>query len=267
MSAALAESVRRAYGSFFEHAERTRRWKVADDLPWDLAESSPRDATLALCAESFCGVEMFLPDYVAGGLNLVRDDFGMTWFVACWGYEESKHALALREYLVRTGQRTRAEIDAYAQTIAAGRWTPPFGTARQMTLYGAIQEMTTFLSYKKQEAAAEAKGDALLAAIYKRIARDEMAHCGFYVEVARLLLDEDPTGTKADLAHVFRHFRMPATELIPRWDEHVAAMEASGLNRGAFVGEVWLPLLRRLGLTRRDLPRPPRVAIEGDVGG
>ena len=27
---------------------------------------------------------------------------------------------------------------------------------------------------------------------YKRIARDEMAHCGFYVQVAKLLLDEDP---------------------------------------------------------------------------
>jgi acyl-[acyl-carrier-protein] desaturase len=198
---------------------------------------------------------MFLPDYVSSGINLVRASFGQAWFQANWAYEESKHAVVLREYLLRTGQRTPAEIAAYEAEIFAGRWTLPFSTVRQMTLYGALQEMTTFASYKKQEAAAERAGDGLLARIYALVARDEMAHAGFYVRVCRALIEEDRAGALEDLAHVFRNFRMPATDLVPGWAAHEEAMREAGLDRGAFLTEIWLPLLRRLGVDRRDLPR------------
>ncbi|MEO6573385.1 MAG: acyl-ACP desaturase, partial [Polyangiaceae bacterium] len=162
-------------------------------------------------------------------------------------------ALALRHYLVRTGQRTEAQIRAYEGHVFGKRWSLPFFTVRQMTLYGALQEMTTFVSYKKQEQAAELLGDELLVAIYRTIGRDEMAHCGFYANAARLMLAEDPDGTKADLAHVFRNFKMPAADLLPEWSTHLASMQAAGLDRGSFFREVWLPLLRRLGLTRREV--------------
>jgi hypothetical protein len=53
------------YNQFFEKAERERRWNVYTDIPWTQVN---REATedLALCAETFCSVEMYLPDYVAG---------------------------------------------------------------------------------------------------------------------------------------------------------------------------------------------------------
>lgn len=262
MSDALDDQVYRAYMEFFTKAEKLRRWRVDEDIPWELAAASPRDARLTLCAEAFSGVEMYLPDYVAQGLNLVRSGFGQAWFTANWAYEESKHAIALREYLLRTGQRTPEQLRDYQRGLFEHRWQLPFATVRQMTLYGALQEMTTFMSYKKQEQAAERVGDALLVRIYRLIARDEMAHCGFYARVTRMMLEEDLEGTRADLAFVFRHFKMPATEFIPRWSEHMQAMAESGLDRAAFLGEVWFPLLRRLGVDRRDLPRvqTPRTA-------
>lgn len=259
------ERLYRQYRSFFEHAERTRRWRLDDDLPWELAGASPRDPVLAACAEVFAGVEMYLPDYVSSGMNLVRDRFGQAWFLANWAYEESKHALALREYLLRSGQRTAEQIREHEQRIFAARWDLPFSTVRQMTIYGALQEMTTFASYKKLEESAQRRGDALLVRICQVIARDEMAHTGFYVDVCRLLLEEDGPGTRADLAHVFRHFRMPTSDLMPNWEHHVDVMREAGLDRAAFFGEVWLPLLRRLGVDRRELPRP-RDAREGLQG-
>ncbi len=255
MSAASAEAIYREYMSFFEHAERTRRWRLEEDVPWDLAPAAPRDPALAAAAEAFLGVELVLPDFVSSGINLVRDSFGQAWFLAGWAYEESKHGLVLREYLRRTGQRTDAELFDYQRRVVAGRWDLPFSTVRQMTLYGALQEMTTFASYKKQEQAAEERGDALLARIYELVARDEMAHAGFYIKVCRLLLEEDGPGTRADLAHVFRSFKMPAVEMIPDWARHEEAMRDAGLDRAAFLTEVWLPLLRRLGVDRRELPR------------
>jgi len=250
----LHERVYREYMTFFEKSERTRRWNVFTDIPWELAETCPKDADLALCAETFCGVEMYLPDYVAQGINAVRDSFGHTWFQANWAYEESKHSLVLREYLLKTGQRTYDEIFAYERAIFARQWKLPFTTSRQMTLYGAIQEMTTFVIYLKQEKLALARGDELLAKIYGFIARDEIAHCRFYEKIASLLLQEDPDGTKYDLAFVFRHFSMPAYDLVPSYDDRVRVMRSAGIDRNVFIREVWLTILKRLGLTRHDLP-------------
>src|SRR5262249_18123732 len=196
MTVSLDELVYREYMSFFEKSERTRRWSLFSDIPWDLAETTPRDTELALCAETFCGVEMYLPDYVSQGINVVRDTFGQAWFPANWAYEESKHALVLREYLVRTGQRTFDEVLQYERQILSKRWQKPFTTCRQMTLYGIIQEMTTFVIYNKQQALADQKGDRLLSTIYGFIARDEIAHCRFYEKVSALLLEDDPVGTK-----------------------------------------------------------------------
>jgi acyl-[acyl-carrier-protein] desaturase len=250
----LDEKLYREYMTFFEKSERTRRWSVFNDIPWDKLESSPRDADLALCAETFCGVEMYLPDYVAQGMNVVRDYFGTSWFQANWAYEESKHSLALREYLLRSGQRTIADVIAFEKQIFSKQWLKPFTTQRQMTLYGAIQEMTTFIIYLKQEKMAREKGDEVLAEIYKLIARDEIAHTRFYERVSGVLLEEDPEGTKADLAHVFRNFTMPAYDLVPSYDDRVRVMRTAGIDRGVFIKEVWLTILKRLGLTRHDLP-------------
>jgi acyl-[acyl-carrier-protein] desaturase len=251
---ALAERVYREYMTFFEKSERTRRWNIFTDVPWDKAAACPRDPDLALCAETFCGVEMYLPDYVAQGINVVRESFGQTWFQANWAYEESKHALVLREYLLKTGQRTMDEILAYERAILDRRWTKPFDTSRRMTIYGIIQEMTTFVIYNKQEKLARNRGDELLAEIYGFIARDEIAHCRFYEKVTSLLLEDDPEGVKMDLAYVFRHFTMPAYDLVPNYDDRVRVMRTAGIDRGVFVREVWLTILKRLGLTRHDLP-------------
>jgi acyl-[acyl-carrier-protein] desaturase len=249
-----SERIYRHYMTFFEAAERSRRWSVFDDVPWDKAEASPHDATLARCAETFCGVELYLPDYTANGLNVMRESFGQAWFLANWGYEESKHSLVLREYLMRTKQRTFEEITAYERVILSNRWSLPFHTARQMTIYGAIQELTTFVIYKKHQKLALDRGDELLAAIYKLIARDEAAHFGFYADVTAVVLDEDPVGTKADLAHVFSNFTMPAHDLVPDYDDRIELMRSAGIDRGVFIREVWVPILNRLGLTRHDLP-------------
>jgi acyl-[acyl-carrier-protein] desaturase len=150
-----------------------------------------------------------------------------------------------------------AQVIAFEQDILGRRWQKPFTTGRQMTLYGAIQEMTTFVIYHKQERLARERGDELLASIYALIARDEIAHCRFYEKVAALLLEEDPEGVKADLAHVFRHFTMPAYDLVPDYESRVTVMRTAGIDRAVFIKEVWLTILKRLGLTRHDLPRAP----------
>jgi len=254
-SRALREKFYREYMNFFEHAERSRRWSLFSDVPWEKLPQEKSNEKLAICAETFCGVEMYLPDYISGHLELFRGNFARAWFAANWGYEESKHGLALREYLVRTGQRTQSQMFDFEETILGKQWIKPFDTQRQMTAYGAIQEMTTFVIYKKQEQLALAEGNEVLASIYHFIAKDEMAHTRFYERMMELHLDEDRDGTLHDLAHVWRNFRMPAADLVPNYDSRIELMRSAGIDRGVFLTQVWLPVLKSLKLTRHDLPR------------
>ncbi len=249
------EDLYRAYMTFFEKAEKGRRWNVFDDIPWEKLKVHRADAQLALAAETFCGVEMYLPDYVAGGLNVVRDSFGQAWFQANWGYEESKHSFALREYLLRSAARSEGDFAQFEQAIFSRTWVRPFETARRMTCYGAIQEATTLLMYGKQLQEAERLNDRVLATIYFFVRRDEAAHAAFYRQVLRLEMEEDRDGTLSDLAHVFRHFKMPGVDLVPNYDARIAHMREAGVDRYVFMREVWFRLLSQIGTSRQELAR------------
>jgi acyl-[acyl-carrier-protein] desaturase len=104
------------YLEFFNRAESERRWNVQKDIPWDRCNPKVTDE-IALIVESFCAVELFLPDYTSKILQLVRKSRGRAWFQANWGYEESKHSLVLEEWLVRSGKRTAKEISTFADTV------------------------------------------------------------------------------------------------------------------------------------------------------
>ena len=142
----LREGVYRAYLEFFDVAERKRRWHPLNDIPWEKVDRSRIGEDDAIRVETFCGVELYVPDYTANGLHLTRRSFGHAWFEASWGYEESKHGLVFREYLVRSGLRTEEQVQQFEDQIFSKVWTLPFPTIRQMNAYGALQEAATYLT-------------------------------------------------------------------------------------------------------------------------
>ncbi|MFG3258923.1 acyl-ACP desaturase [Streptomyces sp. NPDC048172] len=262
MNRQLRESFHRAYMTFFENAERTRRWNPFSDIDWDALDASEPDKQLATNAETFCGVEMFLPDYLDAHLELFGRDYAQAWFAANWGYEESKHSLVLREYLHRSGQRTEEQLHDYADTILSRRWERPYDSPRQMVIYGMVQELTTFVVYRSQRTLALDSGHQVLGDIYRLIGRDEMAHTRFYQQMVALHLGEDRAGTLADLAHVLRTFRMPAEELLPDPEARSALMRSTGINSQVYLRDIVAPTLKALHLTRHDLPAPSRPTGE-----
>jgi len=256
----LEDRIYKEYLSFFEKAERERRWSVFSDIPWERVNPSASEE-LALCAETFCSVEMYLPDYVAGGINVVRKYFGQAWFQANWAYEESKHSLALMHYLLRSGKRTEEQMADLQGRIFDKEWALPFNTARQMTFYGCVQEMATFVIYVKHRERAAAESDECLRAIYDYVARDEIAHCRFYQGVIKVLLEEDRAGTLADMAHVFANFRMPGVGIVPDYDSRILKMREAGIDRSVFIQKVYVPILKYLGVSRHDMLAAQRAAI------
>lgn len=252
VSRALREKTYRAYMEFFDLAERKRRWNPFRDIPFDQIDKSKNSEDDAICLETFCGVELYVPDYTANGFNLTRPVFGHAWFQANWGYEESKHALAFRQYLVYSGLRTEDEYEAFEQKILGKVWNLPFHTRRQMTCYGALQEAATFLIYQAQRERARETGNQVLETMYGLISRDEAAHAGFYRQVLEYELEEDRPGTILDLAHVVTHFRMPGVGLIPEYDERLR-VNGVGITSAHFLQKGIFPLLKKLGTSRAEL--------------
>lgn len=248
----MREGVYRAYLEFFDVAERKRRWHPLNDIPWEKVDRSRIGEEDAIRVETFCGVELYVPDYTANGLHLTRRSFGLAWFEASWGFEESKHGLVFREYLVRSGLRTEEQVQAFEDQIFSKVWTLPYPNIRQMNAYGALQEAATYLIYRAQRQAAIERGDEVLEKMFHFVGRDEAAHLGFYRQVLELEMAEDREGTIADLAHVVSRFEMPGVKLIPEWEKRMA-VPGVAISSEHFLQAGVFPLLKSVGTSRREL--------------
>jgi acyl-[acyl-carrier-protein] desaturase len=248
----MRERLHRSYLEFFEIAERKRRWNVFDDIPWDRLDPAHNTELGAICIETYCAEEMYLPDYSANGMQLTRAMFGAAWFQACWSYEESKHALVFREYLTRSGMRTETNVAALESDVFSRTWQLPFKTRREMACYGALQESATYLAYRAQKEKAQLAGNVVLESIFAKVSRDEAAHAGFYRAVIEAEMAEDREGTICDLAGVIAGFKMPGDGLIPDYQERLK-ISGAGISTRTFVQRTLLPTLKSLGTSRAEL--------------
>lgn len=248
------EKYYRAYMEFFETAERKRRWNIFEDIPWNKLNRDTNSEERAIRIETYCAEEMYLPDYTAVGNQMLRGVFGLAWFQNAWSYEESRHGLVFREYLLRSGLRTQAQFEKFESDVFSRSWKAPFATRRQMTCYGALQESATYLAYRAQKDRADLERDHTLAAIFFLVSRDEAAHAGFYREMIEIEMAEDRSGTLADLAYVIANFKMPGDGLIPNYRESLQ-VGGGGISPRVFLTRAVFPLLKQLGTNRDELKR------------
>jgi acyl-[acyl-carrier-protein] desaturase len=251
MASTAREQMYRIYLDFLQTAENKRRWSIFTDIPWHQLDAGKVNNDTAEYLEIFCAEEMYVPDYSARGLELARSDFGAAWFQTCWAFEESKHALAFREYLTRSGLRSDAQIQELESATLSKRWQLPFTTGRQMACYGALQEGATYTAYNQQRSRAHCAGDEVLEAIFFYAGRDEAAHAGFYRSVIQLELSLDREQTIADLAWVLCNFKMPGEGLIADYRRRLHN-SAGGISPRLFMQRVISPLLSTLGISREE---------------
>lgn len=248
------------YLAFFHHAEKHRRWNLQEDIPWEQVNPQTDDA-IADIMESFMAVEMYLPDYTAKAMQIVRRSRGRAWFQANWGYEESKHSLVIEEWLLRSGKRTYEQLRNFEEELLGKEWQPPFETPRLAIIYTMFQELATGLHYRNLRQVARDQNDPALQTLLRFVARDEDAHYGFFRQGVQLYLDADRDNTLEDLAFVLRHFAMPADSLIPDYKERSRQIIAHGVftNR-IFLEKVVKPILKTFGMTLSELRALRRVS-------
>jgi acyl-[acyl-carrier-protein] desaturase len=244
----IEDAIYNIYIRLFEVAEDRRRWNLFKDIPWERCNPQATEL-LGDFVEQFCGVELYLPDYTAKMMLMLRRSRARGWFMANWGYEESKHSLTLETWLIRSGKRTEQGVRDFSDVVLEAEWDPPFSEPRQMMVYGMIQELATHINYKRLRDMALREGDEALATALRFIAIDEMAHHGFYRDVVKTYLALDEDNTRADIAYVFKNFVMPAQKIVPQAEERAQRMAASGLyGPREYISLVKEPIEQALGL-------------------
>ena len=235
---------------YLKLAEQKRRWDVFRDIPWERANPDSQD-TLAHCVETFCAVEMYLPDFTSKLLHMIRASRGRSWFHVNWGYEESKHSLALEAWLLASGHRTEEQRDEFQNQLLNFEWELPFDHPRQMVCYTMIQELATFHNYRRLEKIAAQNHDLALIAALRLISVDERVHYNFYRNTVKEWMKHDEAGTVEDLKYVFDNFTMPGRTQIPNYDQSAIILAKTGIyGPREYIRLVKNPILEDLKLDK-----------------
>ncbi len=244
----------RLYRDFFDKAEKKRRWSLRDDIPWDQCNPHVNPA-VGDVVESFCAVELYLPDYSSKILPIVRSSRGRAWFYANWGYEESKHSLALGDWLLRSKSRTEEQMTDLEEMVFKGQWNLPHDNQLGMMIYAMVQELATWLSYRNlRHRLEESTGDPALSQLLIFVAVDEKAHYAFFRDCLTIHLQHDREGTLEQMRRVMNNFSMPAIHELAEGRRRVAAVkELRILDEDVYYRDVYLPVLEDLGVDRREM--------------
>lgn len=248
------------YLRYFHTAETTRRWNVNDDIPWaDVQQDAP--ANVRAVAQAYFAVESYVPDYTSKMLQLIRKSRGRHLFQASWGYEESKHGLAIGMWLVRSGTMTEDELIAFEDALYAAEWSLPYEDPLHVLCYTVLQEYATRLNYTRLRAYADkvGYGDPSFDRVFALLARDEAAHFGFFKSGLEVYLELYRDDALAALARVISEFAMPARAEIPGWSEREQLIvDLDIFNARVFVRDVVGPCLKSLHIDRKEMREASR---------
>ena len=251
------------YREFFDKAERKRRWNIREDIPWE--ECNPNlDPAIADVVETFTAIELYLPDYTSKILPVVRSSMGRVWFYANWGYEESKHSLALGDWLLRSGSRTEEQMADVERRVFEREWNLPMDSQLGMMVYAMVQEQATFINYRNlKNRAKEMGGDPALEQLLQFVSIDEAAHHGFFADPLKLYLEYDREMVIGQMRRVMNYFQMPVIhDILDESRSRIQGVKDLAIfDEGIYYKDVYLPILEHFGISRnemRDSPRPKK---------
>ncbi len=253
MSATLENRFYDLYLEYFHKAEAHRRWNLLNDIPWEQINRNPNPAIVRIM-EAYMAVELYLPDYTSKILHLIRASRGRAWFQANWGYEESKHSLALEMWLTRSGSRSDEDIRNFEEEILSREWNLPYESPLEMIVYTVFQEYATKLNYQGLRRIAQDSNDAAMDKVLALLARDEVGHFEFFKNGVQIHMDQDRDKVLEALNHVIKTFRMPAQDIIPDWDSRDKLIRDMQIfDDRIYIRDVVAPVLKSLKVGREEL--------------
>lgn len=197
------------FKAHFSEAEGQRSWNVWNDIAWATPLPAPStaltDAVLALYKDS-----ALLPDYAAQGLSLLRASRGRAWFWTRWNYEESKHQLALQEWLLRRGGWEDSAVRALTDGLLAHYfWEPPCTDAACVLVDALLFELLELEKLTALKAQAEAEGDSVLATLATHLIADDEGQRDFMIEALRIVARSYPEAVTTAIGAVAHSHEAP----------------------------------------------------------
>jgi len=264
----LLAKIYRHFREYFDKAERKRRWHIETDIPWDKCNPSLSPA-IADIVETFCNVELFLPDYLSKLIPQVRANRGRAWMLANWGYEECKHSMVMSDWLLKSRHRSEEQMADMEHEVFSHEWELPYDNARAMVCYTTFQELATWLHYHNMRKII-GNEDPALNKLLALVAIDERAHYDFFRKLVGIYLEDDRAGTLEQLRRVINTFKMPAIHMFADTAKRVNEVKNMRIfDEDIYIYEVVDPIIQALGVTRKELRRrnsPREIVAMGGAG-
>src|SRR5262249_26392499 len=174
---------------------------------------------------------------------------------ANWGYEESKHSLALADWLLRSGMRTDEQMADLEGEVFKREWNLPHDSHLGMLIYAMVQEHATWLNYRNLRPRAQSMGgDPALEKLLVFVSVDEKAHHDFFLRCLQLYLEQDRSAVLEQMRRIMNNFAMPAIYDLADSRQRVAAIkELEIFSEDIYYREVYLPILAKMGIDRREM--------------
>jgi len=248
------------YRWYLSRSQATRNWSPDRSFDWR-ALRTDHSIEVNKLIEGFFAVEQYVPDYTSKQLLVMRKSQGRSSFLIRWGSEEEKHAATWLNALLFLRHRPRKWIEEYKWMLREIEFNLPWDDPLHLLFYAILQERATQLNYLGTALIARGESDKpelkndrdpILEQAATTIARDEVAHYSFFLEIARVYLYYHPTQALEALMDVIKTFAMPALNIIPNGAEFYDLVHRTGVyGVRAYARDVIQVLFDQLGVKGR----------------
>ncbi|MCX6483206.1 MAG: acyl-ACP desaturase [Mycobacterium sp.] len=258
----LQELEQVAENNLNRHLSVATNWHPHDYVPWDQGRNfaamggkdwDPAQSRLSEVAKAAMITNLLTEDNLPSYHRQAADNFSLdgawgTW-VGRWTAEESRHSIALRDYLVVTRSVDPVALEQARMAHMTHGFAPTAEEEKRhktdfllSIAYVSFQELATRVSHRNT---GKACGDPIADRLLARIAADENLHMIFYRDTCSAALDLAPDQAMEAIASIVENFRMPGQGM-PNFRRNGVLMAKHGIyDPRQHLEDVVTPVLRK----------------------
>ncbi|MGB3770042.1 MAG: acyl-ACP desaturase [Rhodococcus sp. (in: high G+C Gram-positive bacteria)] len=236
-----------------KHIDAARDWQPHDYVPWDQGRNFA-----FLGGEDWSADQVSISDIevlsatvgvlLADNLPAYHRDLAFalrsndTWWklVGRWTAEENRHAIVLRDYLMTTRAVDPVDLERVRIEHMTLGYKAPSLHALPILVKFALDERAASVRHRRSSEASE---DALLSAIFDRIAQDDELQATLFTDLITAAIGIDADGTMRAIADTVTSFGLPSVDLPGRGNSSELLADAGVYDRAIEIEQVIKPLL------------------------
>jgi acyl-[acyl-carrier-protein] desaturase len=266
------------------HLSMSKAWNPHDYIPWSDGKNfyalggqhwEPGQSQLSDLAQVAMVQNLLTEDNLPSYHREIAMNFGMDgpWgqWVNRWTAEESRHSIALRDYLVVTRAVDAVKLEKHRIEQMTRGFSP--GQNRQgavfaeclfdSVVYVSFQELATRVSHRNT---GKACNDTIADQLLARVSADENLHMIFYRDLCAAGLDIAPNQAMESVHRILRHFKMPGFA-DPEFRRKAVIIAVGGIyDPRIHLDEVVMPVLKKWRIFEREDITGQAAGMRDDLG-